>query len=137
MEDWFEILIFVIVIIANIFGVIIKAKKKREAQELGLPPDTAEDEEYFEEEFPEDEYPEEKYFSSQIQSAPAIQNAPSPAVSAPVPSTVDNAPQNIEVVDIDEDADERFDYGEFMRTHGREAFVLAEMILPANSRQGQ
>jgi hypothetical protein len=44
--------------------------------------------------------------------------------------------QTLKVVDIDDD-EENFDYGEFMRTRGREAFVLAEIILPANSRQGQ
>lgn len=134
MEGWFEILIFAIAIIANIFGVIIKAKKKREAQELGLPPDTAENEEYFEEEYFEEKISSaEKHFATQQRLTDAFQNAPMPAAA---PENNTNM-KNLEVVDIDEDADERFDYGEFMRTHGREAFVLAEIILPANSRQGQ
>lgn len=152
MDDWLEILIFVIVIIANIIGGIVKAKKKLTGKKLNSPPvDNAD--EYYEEEFDEEELSDFEFEKEEFENYDVSAPAPAPAVQmTSFPQTTDaNAPciecppekaddfcrsQTLEVEDIDDDSEGKFDYGEFMRTHGKEAFILAEIILPANSRQG-
>ena len=54
MDDWLDLIIFAVVIIANIIGGIIKIKQKKKAAQHKLPPPTNDDEfdEYeFEEEY--------------------------------------------------------------------------------------
>lgn len=142
MDEWLEILIFVIVIIANIVGGIVKAKKKLQKKNLEQPP-VNNDDEYYEENF-EEEYFSKEDFQDVIPAAVSADgNIPFPettAANAPCPDCPpckNDAVSTVNMLEvIDNDEDENFDYGEFMRTHGKEAFVLAEIILPANSRQG-
>ena len=153
MEDWIDIIIFAAVIIANIVGGILKIKKKK-TKKFELPPIDAKHEQS--DEYYQAQEDEEIFFEKE--PAPQLQTYIPPAVpqvqyaaqqSIPFPATTDaNAPCHecsAEVSDDfcksqspaesnDED-EENFDYGEFMQAHGREAFILAEIILPANSRQ--
>lgn len=151
MSEWVvDLIIFAIVIIANIIGGIVKIKQKKKAvKKLDLPPaeppeysEDYGDEEYFEEQ--EDYIPENSVPESSFSEPSEIQNIPFPATTAanaPCPECPPEKDDNfcpiqpIQVEDIDDDSDESMDYGEFMRTRGRDAFVLAEIILPANSRQ--
>lgn len=144
MDEFLEILIFVIIVIANIIGAVIKAKKKAAEKKLASSP-VDDDENYYEEGFKEEYFNAEDYqHITPTETFFAIRNVPFPATTeknAPCPDcppchadSISTA-QTLEVVE-DFESDENFDYGEFMRTHGREAFILAEIILPANSRQG-
>ena len=145
MDEWLEILIFVIVIIANIIGGIIKTKKKLKEKKLEQSPVDNEDE-YYEEEFEEDEYvPEIEFQQTAPATVSAVKNIPFPETTAanapchecpPCKNEMTSSAAALEVIDNDDENDDNFDYGEFMHTHGREAFILAEIILPANSRQG-
>ena len=137
MDDFIEILIFAIIIIANIAGVI-KKKQKKKAAELDLPVPTA-DEDFFEYDDPDTS--EEKH--NTLLAAPPSNfpqttdsNAPCPACPAEKSDNFCNS-RSIEVTDFDDNEEESFDYGDFLQSHGRKAFVLAEIILPANSRQGK
>ena len=152
MDDWFDLIIFAIVIIANIIGGIVKIKQKKKAvKKLDLPPaepveysEELTEEEFFEQletEFAEENIPQTNYKTPQN-----VQNIPFPATTAANAPCTDCPPgkndnfcpvQEMQVEDLDAEENDSFDYGEFMRTHGREAFILAEIILPANSRQSQ
>lgn len=154
MEEWIDILIFAAVIIANIVGAVIKLKQKRKAaRKLDLPPQEKvdiPDDNFFAEEEEEEEYSfNETHFEQSYAAEQQIENiernhaAPAPfpqttAANAPChecpPETSDNFCSSQSFADDEED-DDSFDYGEFMRQHGREAFILTEIILPANSRQ--
>ena len=141
MDDWLDLIIFAVVIIANIIGGIIKIKQKKKAAQHKLPPPTNDDE--FDEYGFEEEYSGE-FSETESQYVAIPVNEPEKVIKNDVPcrgTATENtnnfcSKQTIEVTDS-EDEEDSFDYGEFMRNHGREAFVLAEIILPANSRQGK
>ena len=79
MDDWFDLIIFAIVIIANIIGGIVKIKQKKKAvKKLDLPP--AEPVEYSEE-LTEDE------FFEQLETEFAEEN---------IPQTNYETPQNVQ-----------------------------------------
>ena len=144
MDDWFEIIIFIIVIIANIVGAVFKKRQKKAKEKtLALPDYTdnsaefEEDEEYAFDEYENQKAAEDSYISN-VQNIPfpSTTAANAPCIKCP-PEKEDNfcPAQEMQVEDIDSEDNDTFDYGEFMRKQGREAFILAEIILPPNSRQ--
>lgn len=146
MENWIDILIFAVVIIANIIGGIIKLRQKRKAAEKTDMPsvemqndqseDFDEEDMYFEEESVTQNTYSSQYAAQNDFAAPQVSYVQPEVVNTPaaeIEVQEANAQYTPQIQDIDDDAP--MDYGEFIRKHGREAFILTEIILPANSRQ--
>ena len=146
MDDWLELIIFAVVIIANIIGGIAKIKQKKNpsARKYAPPPTNRKvfaEQDFSDIQIPSSAAPLHEQISDSYQ---ALQSVPFPETSdynAPCPACPTDheddfcKSQNIQVENLEDDDSENFDYAEFMRTNGKEAFILAEIILPANSRQ--